>query len=89
MRDIQRVRHMMPPKPADDLGSEHVFQKLGKSIIARTDIAPGDTITLDNLTGRIFDAEYVPVRESNQIIGRIAKRSITQGEPIQLTDLES
>jgi sialic acid synthase len=89
VRDIQRVRHMMTPKPADDLGREHVFQKLGKSIIARTDISPGDTITLDNLTGRIFDAEYVPVRESNQIIGRIVKRSITQGEPIQLTDLES
>ena len=89
VRDIKRVRHMMPPKVDDDLGNEFVFQKLGKSIIARTDIAPGDTITLDNLTGRIFDAEYVPVRESNQIIGRIAKRSITQGEPIQLTDLES
>ena len=89
VRDIQRVRYMMPPKPADDLGSEYVFQKLGKSIIARTDISPGDTITLDNLTGRIFDAEYVPVRESNQIIGRIAQRSITQGEPILLTDLES
>jgi sialic acid synthase len=88
VRDIKRVRHMLPPKPADDLGSEYVFQKLGKSIIARTDISIGDTITLDNLTGRIFDAEYIPVRESNQLIGRITKRSIAQGEPIQFTDLE-
>jgi sialic acid synthase len=89
VRDIRRVRHMMPPKPNDDLGSEHVFQKLGKSIIARTDISLGETITLDNLTGRIFDAEYIPVRESNQIIGRITKRSIVQGELIQFTDLEN
>lgn len=89
VRDIQRVPYMMSPKPADELGSEYVFQKLGKSIIARTDISSGDTITLDNLTGRIFDVEYIPVRESNQLIGSVAKRSITQGEPIQFADLES
>ena len=88
VRDIKRVRHMLPPKPADDIGKEYVFQKLGKSIIARTDISLGDTITLDNLTGRIFVAEYIPVRESNQLIGRVTKRSITQGEPIRFTDLK-
>jgi len=89
VRDIRRVRHMMAPKPADDLGSEYVFKKLGKSIIARTAISLGDTITLDNLTGRIFDTEYIPVRESNQLMGRTTKRSIAQGEPVQFADLES
>ena len=88
VRDVQRVRHMLPPKPADDLGNEFVFQKLGKSLVARTDISLGEAITLDNLTGRIFDVQYIPVRESNQLIGKIAKRSISQGEPIQFTDLE-
>jgi N-acetylneuraminate synthase/sialic acid synthase len=33
-RDINRVRHMMPPKPSDELGLEPVFQKLGKSLVA-------------------------------------------------------
>ncbi len=38
VRDIKRVRHMMTPKPAEELGNEFVFQKLGKSLIAACDI---------------------------------------------------
>ena len=79
---------MIPCKSSDDLGSEYVFQKLGKSIIARNNISKGDTLTLDNLTGRIFSTEYVPVRLSNQVIGKITRRSITKGEPIQFIDLK-
>ncbi len=89
VRDIKRVRHMMPPKPADDLGNERVFKKLGKSLIAYVDIKAGDKITLGNLSGRIFNAQYIPVRESNQVIGRVAKKNIAQGEAIHYVDLES
>lgn len=89
VRDIKRVRHMMAPKAADDLGNERVFKKLGKSLIAYVDIKAGEKITLDNLSGRIFNTQYIPVRESNQVIGRVAKRNITQGEAIQYVDLES
>lgn len=89
VRDIKRVKHMMPQKSVDDLGGEYVFQKLGKSIIARNDISQGDMLSLDNLTGRIFSKEYIPVRQSNQIIGKIIKRSIAQGEPIQFSDLKN
>ena len=78
----------MPLKSVDDLGNEYVFQKLGKSIIARNNISIGETITLDNLTGRIFNTEYIPVRQSNQIIGRVSKRRISEGEPIRFTDLK-
>jgi N-acetylneuraminate synthase/sialic acid synthase len=88
VRDIRRVRHMMPPKPSDDLGNERVFKKLGKSLVAYADIQAGDKITLDDLSGRIFNTQYIPVRESNQVIGRTAKRNIAQGVPIQYTDLE-
>ncbi len=88
VRDIKRVRHMMPPKPADELGNERVFKKLGKSLIAYVDIRAGETITLDSLSGRIFGTQYIPVRESNQVIGRIAKKNISQGDPIQYADLE-
>jgi N-acetylneuraminate synthase/sialic acid synthase len=88
VRDIKRVRHMMQPKPAGELGNERVFKKLGKSLIAYVDIQVGDTITLDSLSGRIFNTQYIPVRESNQVLGCVAKRNISKGEPIQFADLE-
>lgn len=88
VRDIKRVRHMLPPKPTDDIGNEKVFKKLGKSLIAYVDIEVGDELTLDKLSGRIFNTQFIPVRESNQIIGRVVKRNISKGEPIQYTDIE-
>jgi sialic acid synthase len=87
VRDIKRVRHMLPPKPADDLGSERVFKKLGKSLIAYVDIKQGSKITMDHLSGRIFRSQYVPVRESNRVIGAMAKRDINQGEIIRYEDI--
>lgn len=88
VRDIRRVRHMMPPKPATDVGNEQVFKKLGKSIIAYIDLKAGDELTLDVLSGRIFDTQYLPVRESNKIVGARLKRNIARGEAIQLSDVE-
>jgi len=89
VRDIKRVRHMMPMKPVHELGNELVFKKLGKSLIAYTDIYAGDAISLDVLSGRIFSTQYIPVRESHLVIGRLAKRNILQGEPISFDDLEN
>ncbi len=88
VRDIKRVRHMMAPKPAEELGDERVFKKLGKSLIAYVDIQAGEKISLENLSGRIFNSQYIPVRESNQVIGSIAKRNIARGEPIHYADIE-
>jgi N-acetylneuraminate synthase/sialic acid synthase len=87
VRDIKRVRHMLPPKSVEDLGSERVFKKLGKSLIAYVDIKAGEKITLDHLSGRIFNTQFIPVRESNQVLGHIVKRDIAKGEPIQYADL--
>lgn len=88
VRDIKRVRHMMMPKPADDLGSERVFKKLGKSLVAYADIKAGERFSLENLSGCIFNMQYIPVRESNQVVGRVAKRNVSKGEPIHYSDLE-
>lgn len=88
VRDIKRVRFMLPPKPIDDLGNERVFKRLSKSLIAYTDIQAGAEITLENLSGRIFNTQYIPVREANQVIGSIAKRPIAKGERIHYSDLE-
>lgn len=88
VRDIKRVRHMLPAKPADNLGNEPVFKKLGKSLVAYSEIEAGETITMDKLSGRIFRTQYIPVRESNQVLGRIARRRIARGEAIRYEDLE-
>ena len=87
VRDIKRVRHMMAPKPAEELGTEFVFKKLGKSVMALTTIRKGEVFTLDNLTGRIFNTQHIPVRDSGKVIGRTAARDISAGEPIQSGDL--
>lgn len=87
VRDIRRVPEMMPPKPEGDLGKEAVFMKLGKSIVVNTDLKSGDILTLDNLSGKIYGEQYIPVRESNDIIGRILNKNIKKGELIKREDL--
>jgi N-acetylneuraminate synthase/sialic acid synthase len=87
VRDIKRVRHMLPPKPAEEIGTEKVFQKLGKSLIAYRDIAAGEVLDLEHMSGRIFRTQYIPVRESNRIVGRVARCDIAKGEPIMYEDL--
>lgn len=85
VRDIKRVRHMMPPKPADELGHEKVFQKLGKSLIAYKDIKRGEKISLENLSGRIFEdnQSLIPVRNSLEVIGKQTNIEIKKGTPIR------
>ena len=80
VRDIRRVPKMMPPKPAQELGQESVFKKLGKSIVALNDIHQGSKISLDDLSGKIFQEQYIPVRRSQEIIGKRAVRTIFAGE---------
>ena len=89
VRDIKRVRHMLPMKPTKELGQENVFKKLGKSLVAYVDIKAGEEITLDLLSGRIFNVQHIPVRESNKVIGRFAMRDIAKGEAIQLSDIRA
>lgn len=87
VRDIKRVSKMMIPKPIEEVGSEKVFVKLGKSLVAYQDIKAGETLTLENLSGRIFNEQIIPVRESNRVIGKIIKRDIKKGEPIYNDDI--
>lgn len=82
VRDIKRVPKMFKPKPEDELGKELVFQKLGKSVVAYTDISEGQSIGIDDLSGRIFDTQIIPVRESINVIGKVSKQKIKKGEAI-------
>lgn len=87
-RDIRRVEAMLMPKNKEEVGKEQVFKKLGKSLIASTKINAGDAFKLDNLSGRIFPDQHIPVRDSNIVIGKVSKRDIDAGEPILFDDLD-
>jgi N-acetylneuraminate synthase/sialic acid synthase len=80
VRDIRRVPKMLPRKTDNTLGKEAVFIKLGKSIVASEDLNEGDTLTVDNLSGKIFSEQYVPVRESFNFIGKVLLHSIKKGD---------
>lgn len=86
-RDIHRVPKMMEPKNDSSLGKEPVFIKLGKSIVANKNLKKGETLNLNNLSGKIFNTQYIPVRESNKVIKKKLNRSINKGEPIYFEDL--
>ena len=87
VRDIKRVPEMMAPKPVDDLGRETVFMKLGKSVVAGRDLKIDDLLTLDNLSGKIFGEQYIPVRETNRILGKTVNREIKKGDLIKYEDV--
>jgi len=89
VRDIKRVKYMLPQKPNSEIGEEKVFKKLGKSLVVLDNLSKGTMLTIDNLSGKIFSTQFIPVRESNQVIGRILNRDIKAGEPINFSDLES
>jgi N-acetylneuraminate synthase/sialic acid synthase len=89
VRDIKRVSKMLPPKPENELGSEKVFMKLGKSLVPNRDLKKGDILTLDNLSGKIFDKQYSPVRESIFFIGKTLINDIKSGHPIMRNDVIS
>lgn len=82
-RDIRRVNQMLPAKSERDLGSEPVFQKLGKSLVVNRDVAEGETITIDDLSGKIFTENHVPVRESSYFIGKTLIKSLSKGSCLE------
>ena len=86
VRDINRVKQMLTPKPDSQIGNEEVFEKLGKSLIAYKKILKGESFSLDNLSGRIFPNQIIPVRKSNEVIGKISNKDIEQGEAINYKD---
>ena len=74
VRDIKRVPKMLPLKDSKTLGTEYVFQKLGKSLVPIENLKKGDALSLENLSGKIFKETYIPVRETCEILGKNFKR---------------
>jgi len=88
VRDLNRVPEMFSPKNDGSLGNEAVFIKLGKSLIVSQDLEVGDEFTLENLSGKIFEENIIPVRESNNIIGKKTKVKLKSGEPILYDNIQ-
>ena len=87
VRDLYRTKDMLTTEFPKDLGTEPVFDKLGKSLILLSDLNEGDIISHSMLSGKIFDHIGIPVRESYKILGAKLKRSIRAGELIEYNDL--
>ena len=83
VRDIKRVKYMLPPKNVDELGHEPVFQKLGKSITVKESLKIGHRLKRSDLTGKIHLENYIPVRKSENFIGKIIKKEIKANDPIK------
>ena len=45
-------------------------------------------LKFENLTGKIFDRLFIPVRESYKVIGKTAKKTIKRNQPIEFSDLD-
>jgi N-acetylneuraminate synthase/sialic acid synthase len=88
VRDIKRTPFMIKSKPTKHIGKEIVFQRLGKSIIANKKILAGKKISIEDLSGKIFLKQYIPVRESNTVIGKISLRTLERGQIIERCDLK-
>lgn len=83
VRDIERTPAMLKQKDKKDLGKEPVFIKLGKSLVSNIDLKKGDVLTLENLSGKIFNDQHIPVRQSNEVIGKKLNSDLKKGEPIK------
>ena len=88
VRDINRVPRMMKQKPENELGKEPVFQKLGKSLVANQNLKKGDQLTLENLSGKIFNEQHIPVRLSCSVLGKKLIKDVSRGDPIQYSLIE-
>ncbi len=88
VRDINNVPKMVSIGDETCVGNEFVFNKLGKSIVAKVDIAKGDIISSDMLGFVIDNNNGLPVRESHKIIGRKALDEVKAGQFIQLNVIE-
>lgn len=82
VRDIRRVPKMMREKNHKNIGKENVFLKLGKSIIANKKLKKGKKITIEDLNGKIFEKQYMPIRETFSLIGKKLKKDLNKGELI-------
>ena len=77
---------MLPLKNQKFIGKEPVFKKLGKSITTNKTIKKNNFIKIKDLTGIIFQENFIPIRKSNEVIGKKAQKDLLAGRPINKGD---
>ena len=88
VRDIDRTPKMLPLKAKKLIGKEPVFKKLGKSLTTNKIIKKNKVIRIEDLTGVIFQDNFIPVRQSNEIIGKKTINNLIPGNPILKGDIK-
>ena len=83
VRDTTRVNQMLFGGDEALLGSEEIFARLGKSVVAAENITAGSVVGIEDLGGMIFLDGGIPVRDSSKIIGKIAKIDIKKRSKIK------
>lgn len=87
IRDINRTKPLFGSKEPESIGTEYVFHKLGKSLVARKAIEAGEVFSSEALTG-VITGSGLPVRESMELLSRTSKRSYQAGEIIDVSEIE-
>lgn len=88
VRDIGRAEKMLLTHNRDFRGGEEVFTRLGKSCIAANNLEQGQSISIDDIGGKIFDRQYIPIRDSRHIVGRVVNQDILAGTRIEYSMLK-
>tara|TARA_Y100001935_G_C17268960_1_gene490794 strand:- start:399 stop:1433 length:1035 start_codon:yes stop_codon:yes gene_type:complete len=89
VRDVKRSKTILNSKENNSKGNEPVFLKLGKSLISNRKISIGEKIKLSDLSGKIFNKNYIPVRETYKIVGKHVKTELKKNQPIQYNNLKN
>ena len=90
VKDINRTNLMgLKNKNSEDrIGKEFVFTKLGKSLIAEKTIKKNEIFSINNLSGKIFVENGIPVRQMVNLIGKKSKNDYDIGALIKDEEME-
>jgi N-acetylneuraminate synthase/sialic acid synthase len=88
VRDIHRTPQMLPTKNPEENGQESVFMKLGKAIVAKRSIKPGELFTEKNIVGIIQNSEGIPIREISNVLGKRARSDVEKGDTLSWANVD-
>ena len=83
VRDIRRAEILFKRNDLENIGSEEVFERLGKSCVAAKDIKKGEKLEFEHISGRIFNKQKIPIRECRKIVGKFVSKNIKKGDPFE------
>ena len=72
----------------EDIGNEPVFKKLGKSLIYNKSLEKNSVVKIDDLSGKIFLDQGIPVREAYKIIGKKLDHPVKKFQKVHFKGLK-